>query len=172
MARRKLIWFLICVASLSTRVAAQHSGAYVFVAPVEVSRNGYTYWQGPFFQAGGGGEAALGSRFTLGGEATALLPRAQFGQTAGLLSIGPYFHFLPAQGKFDPFVTGGGAVLAGNGVGAMWYYGGGANYWFHRNIGLRVEFRDHVWAPEGSAFHFLGFRVGASFRFGQSSGHH
>jgi hypothetical protein len=63
---------------------------FVFVASASSSNNAYKYWQGPFVQMGGGGKWALGRRFTLRGDAAALIPREQYGQTAGLLSIGPF----------------------------------------------------------------------------------
>lgn len=162
----RLVWPLLLFSVLSTPAMAQHSGAYVFAGPVVVSSNYYTYWQGPFLHAGGGGEAGIGSHFTIGAEGGALMPRQRYGRSAGLLSAGPYFHFLRADRKIDPFVTAGGALLVSNGAGGLAYFGGGANYWFHNRAGARLEFRDHIWAPEGTAFHFLEFRAGLAFRFG------
>jgi hypothetical protein len=44
------------------------------------------------------------------------------------------------------------------------HYGGGLNYWLRRRIGLRFEFRHHIWSPEaGEAVHLVGFRVGVVF---------
>ena len=40
--------------------------------------------------------------------------------------------------------------------------GGGLNYWFRRNIGLRVEFRGYPGGVDLNSF--AEFRVGVSFR--------
>lgn len=154
--------FAICQAA-----AAQHSHGYVFAGAATIpGRSAFTFWQGDYVTLGGGGEGAIGQRFTVGGEVSALLSRrVLFGRNAGVLSVGPGFHFLPRDRKLDPFVNGGFASLVANGAGAMFYFGGGANYWFHRRIGLRFEFRDQVWTPEaGERIHFVGGRLGVSFR--------
>jgi hypothetical protein len=31
-------------------------------------------------------------------------------------------------------------------------------------VGLRLEFRDHVWSEDGDAVHFWGVRFGVTFR--------
>jgi hypothetical protein len=148
--------------------AAQHTHGYVFAGAATIpGRSAFTFWQGDYVTLGGGGEGALGRRCTVGGEASALLSRqALYGRSAGVFSVGPAFHFLPrGERKLDPFVNGGFALLAANGAGAMFYFGGGANYWFHRRIGLRFEFRDQVWTPEaGERIQFVGGRFGVSFR--------
>lgn len=148
--------------------AAQHSHGYVFAGAATIpGRSAFTFWQGDYVTLGGGGEGAIGQRFTVGGEVSALLSRqVLYGRNAGVLSVGPAFHFLPrGDRKLDPFVNGGFALLVANGAGAMFYFGGGANYWFHRRVGLRLEFRDQVWTPEaGERIHFVGGRLGVSFR--------
>ena len=81
------------------------------------------------------------------------------------LMTAPAPHLLPrSDRKPDPFISGGVSLLVSKGAGGLFYYGGGANYWFRDRIGLRVEFRDHVWSPEGTALHFAGVRIGLSFR--------
>lgn len=67
--------------------------------------------------------------------------------------------------RSDPFVDGGLSVLFGRGSGVAVHYGAGLNYWVRRRIGLRLEFRHHLWSPEaGEAIHLVGFRIGLAFR--------
>ena len=147
---------------------AQHTQAYVFAGSSTIpGPTAYTYWHGSYLHAGGGGEGGIGKRFTVGGEAGLLVSTASTdGRNAGVLSVGPAFHFFSRDGrKLDPFVAAGFSLLVSTGAGGMGYFGGGANYWFHRRIGLRLEFRDHVWSPEsGEVLHFVGGRFGICFR--------
>jgi hypothetical protein len=146
---------------------AQHTGAYVFAGASNAGKTAFTYWHDNYIHAGAGGEKGIGNRFTLGGEAGALISLAEtYRRHAAILSFGPALHFFPREPrKLDPFVTGGVSLLATQGFGGMVFWGGGANYWFHNRIGLRLEFRDHVWTPEsGETIHFIGGRIGFSFR--------
>jgi hypothetical protein len=36
--------------------------------------------------------------------------------------------------------------------------------WLKPKVGLRVEFRDHIWSDEGYTVHFWGARFGVTFR--------
>ncbi len=148
-------------------VPAQHTQGYVFAGPTTIpGPTAYTYWHGNYLHVGGGGEGGIGKRFSLGGEAGLLVSTAStYGRNAGVLSFGPAFHFFPSnERKLDPFVAAGVSAIVSNGAGGMWYIGGGANYWFHRRLGLRIEFRDHVWSPEsGEVLHFVGGRFGICF---------
>ena len=153
--------------ALSGAAAAQHTHGYFFAGASTIpGRQLYTYWHGNYLHLGGGGQAGLAQRFTLGGEGGALISTAEFyGRNAAILSFGPGFHFFRgSERKFDPFVSRGVSLLAGRGVGGMWYYAGGINYWFRSHLGLRMEYRDHVWSPEGTNLHFVGARVGLCFR--------
>ena len=147
--------------------AAQGSHGYAFVGATTIPGEPiYTYWQGNYVHAGGGVEGGIGKRLTVGGEVGALISvRETYGRSAALLSFGPGFHLVPrSDRKLDPFISAGVSLLVSRGAGTLFYYGGGANYWFRDRIGLRVEFRDHVWSPEGTALHFAGARIGLSFR--------
>jgi hypothetical protein len=147
--------------------AAQGSHGYVFVGATTIpGEPRYTYWQGTYVHAGGGVEGGIGKRFTVGGEIGALISVAEiYGRNGAFLSLGPGFHLVARSGrKLDPFISGGVSLLVSRGAGILFYYGGGTNYWFRDRIGLRVEFRDHVWSPEGTALHFAGVRIGLSFR--------
>jgi hypothetical protein len=151
--------------------SAQQSGGYVYAfgGPVVVPRSAFTRWDGTFIHAGGGGEARLANRFGLGGELGVLKPVTnQYAITTGLGSVTPAYHFIrrDSKRKFDPFVDGGVSLLVGGGgAAAAVHYGGGVNYWVGRRLGLRFEFRHHLWSPEaGEAIHLIGFRIGVTFR--------
>lgn len=157
---------------LTSPAAAQMSSGYgyVFSGPVVVPKSAYTRWNGDFVHVGAGGEGRLTSRFALGGEIGVLKPVTnQYAITTGLGSVTPAFHFVSkdTKGRFDPFVEGGLSLLVGRGGAIAFHYGGGVNYWLRRRIGLRFEFRDHVWSPEsGETVHMVGFRVGIVFGAG------
>ena len=149
--------------ALSQAAAAQHTNAYFFAGGSTIpGRTLFTYWHGQYLHIGGGAEAGMGERFTLGGEVGALLSTAaNFRRNALVASFGPGFHLFPrSERKLDPFIAGGASLLAGSGAGGMFYYGGGANYWFNSRLGLRLECRDHVWSPEATRIHFVGARIG------------
>lgn len=164
--------FLTTLVFLWTSVAAsaQPSGnyGYVFGGPVVVPRSAFTRWDGTFVHVGGGAEGRLSNRFALGGELGVLKPVTnRDAVTTGLASVTPAYHFISRDSdrKSDPFVDGGLSILFGRGSGAAIHYGGGLNYWVRRRIGLRLEFRHHVWSPEGGeAIHLVGFRIGLAFR--------
>jgi hypothetical protein len=166
----KVILGIVVLLASCIVASAQQSGSYVYAVtgPVVVPRSAFTRWDGTFIHAGGGGEARLTNRFGLGGELGVLKPVTnQYAITTGLASVTPAYHFI-ARGSnrtIDPFVNGGFSVLFGSGAGAAIHYGGGLNYWVRPRLGLRFEFRHHLWSPEaGEAVHLIGFRVGVTFR--------
>jgi hypothetical protein len=67
-----------------------------------------------------------------------------------------------AGGKFVPFVTAG--YTAANLQENQFNLGGGVDNWFKRNIGLRVEFRDHIVPGHTGGLNFAGFRGGIVWR--------
>jgi hypothetical protein len=168
----KVIVGMLFMLLASLPASAQISSGYVYLfgGPVVVPRSAYTRWNGDFVHVGGGGEGHLTDRFALGGEIGVLKPTTnQYAITTGLASITPAFHFIrkDSKRKFDPFVDGGLSLLAGRGAGFAIHYGGGTNYWLRRRIGLRFEFRDHIWSVEaGEAVHLVDFRVGVVFGTG------
>ena len=166
----KVILSVLALMFFPIAASAQPSGnyGYAFGGPVVVPRSAFTRWDGTFIHVGGGGEARLTNRFGLGGELGVLKPVTnQYAITTGLASVTPAYHFF-ARGSnrtFDAFVNGGFSVLFGSGAGAAIHYGGGLNYWVRRRLGLRFEFRHHLWSPEaGETIHLIGFRVGLAFR--------
>lgn len=154
----------------SVAASAQPSGnyGYVFGGPVVVPQSAFTRWDGSFVHVGGGGEGRLTDRFGMGGELGVLKPVTNRDAiTTGLASVTPAYHLIPRNSnrKADPFVDAGLSVLFGRGSGVAVHYGGGLNYWVRRRIGLRLEFRHHLWSPEaGEAIHLVGFRIGLTFR--------
>jgi len=145
---------------------AQHSQGYLFAGPLTTAGSIYTYWGGNYVNLGGGGEAALGRSFTLGGEVAGLIStRERFARNAAVLTVGPACHFVSRSArKLDPFVAGGFSLLVSRGVQPALAIGAGANYWFQERLGLRLEFRDHIWASEGATIQFYGARFGLAFR--------
>lgn len=167
-----LLMALLVLLNLSVAALAQQyrSYGYGFTGPLVVPKSAFTRWDGTFIHLGGGGEAALARRFGLGAEIGALKPLTnRYAISTGLASVSPTYHFLGtgSQRKFDPFTTGGFSVLFAGGAGAAIHYGGGMNYWLRSRLGLRVEFRDHLWSPEsGESVHLIDFRFGVVFRVG------
>ena len=165
----KRLYLMLVLAFIPFVASAQQSPnyAFAFAGPVVVPKSFYTRWNGDFIHVGGGGEGRLTDRFALGGEVGVMKPITnQYAVTTGVASVTPAWHFVSAESKtrLDPFVDGGLSLLIGKGGAFALHYGGGTNYWLGRRIGLRFEFRDHVWSPEGGEYvHLVGFRVGILF---------
>lgn len=165
MAKILLGALAVLITSLPAPAEVPGDYAYVFAGPVIVPKSAYTRWDGDFIHVGGGGEGRLTDRFALGGEVGVFKPITnQYAVTTGQVSGTPAFHFLSRHGKskVDPFVDGGLSLLFGRGGALAVHYGGGVNYWLTRRVGLRVEFRHHIWS-EGSAVHMVGLRLGVVF---------
>ena len=158
---------IMLLASLPANAQISGSYVYVFGGPVVVPQSAYTRWNGDFVHVGGGGEGRVTGRFALGGEIGVLKPTTnQYAITTAVASVTPAFHFISkdSERKFDPFVNGGFSLLVGRGGAIAVHYGGGVNYWIRRRIGLRFEFRHHLWSPEsGEVVHLVGVRVGIVF---------
>jgi len=128
---------------------------YVFFAPgVETpGRNGIAHM-------GGGGEL-LFNALGVGAEIGYQTPIRSFGNGIGVFSPNVAYHFM--GGKLSPFVTGGYSLFFRSGHANGYNFGGGVNYWMLDRTALRLEVRDNV-LPGYRDVHFLGFRVGLSFR--------
>ena len=112
----------------------------------------------------GGGEGLLKGGFGMGGEVGYLAPFEGAGNGFGILSVNPSYHFLKASAsrKLVPFVTGGFSLGFRNGSSSGGgNFGGGVQYWMKDHLGLRVEFRDHIFSSDSPQF--LQFRVGLTF---------
>ena len=147
--------------ALGASALAQSTNGYVFFAPGGVSVAGHT---GMTLQAGAGADVILGKGVGVGAEISALGPRDSLADSVGMFSANGSFHFIREKGrKVDPFVTGGYTLMFRSGTANMVNFGAGANYWFHNRLGLRVEFRDHVFT-QTARVHYWGVRLGLSFR--------
>ena len=164
----RIIFSLVVLLAWCRAASAQQFGSYVYAVagPVVVPRSDLTRWNGSFVYAGGGGEARFTDRFGLGGDVGVLNPVTNpFAITAGLAAVTPAYHFMSKDSnlKIDPFLNGGVSVLFTSGSVSLppVHYGGGLNYRVRRNLGVRFEFRHHLWNPEsGSTVHLVAFRAG------------
>ena len=111
---------------------------------------------------GGGGEFLVHKGFSLGGEIGYLSPLGDPGDGIGILSTNVGYHFVKPDHKLVPFVTGGFSLAFRNGASGGGNFGGGVQYWIKPRVGLRVEFRDHIFSSDSP--HLYGVRVGISFR--------
>ncbi len=159
----RLSYTLAFLVLVSSTAFAQGSNGYLFAGATKPHNSVFTRYQNSFAHIGGGGEAAVGRRIGLGGELGALIATDNRSRTVGLASIGPYFHFPTSNSRIDPFVTGGYSIVFQSGAGHLWHAGGGINFWMHRRVGFRAEFRDHVWLT-GEGLQLLDFRFGIVLR--------
>lgn len=123
---------------------------------------GATAGNSTIFHAGGGGEAILYKGLGVGAEAGAF--GSFSGGDGGIFSVNGNYHFqnTGSPQKLVPFVTAGYTLLGPSDETNLFNFGGGVNYWAKERVGLRVEFRDHVF-PNGSE-HLFNVRVGITFR--------
>lgn len=153
---------LLFLAAFAGNLQAQRSNGYIFFAPGGATCCGYT---GMTLHAGVGGEGILGKGIGLGAELGALGVRENFSDSViGVFSPNGYYHFVHRkETTLDPFVTGGYTLVFRNGHANLFNFGGGVNYWFTSRLGLRMEFRDHVWSEDNANLHYWGFRFGLLF---------
>jgi hypothetical protein len=111
---------------------------------------------------GGSGEALPYKGFGVGGEVGGLVALQEPGGGLGLISANGSYHF-NRQRKVAPFLTGGYSCMWGNGQRNLANFGAGVNYWIRERLGIRFEFRDHLYLDDSNR-HLLGFRVGVVFR--------
>jgi hypothetical protein len=121
---------------------------------------------GAFVHVGGGGEGLLYKGFGMGAELGYFAPASDVsGNGLGILSVNPVYHFrnASASNKVVPFVTGGVSLGFRDGASSVGgNFGGGVQYWFKEKVGLRVEYRTHVFSSDRPFLH--GIRAGISFR--------
>jgi hypothetical protein len=153
-----LLWSFTCAAA----VHAQESNTYLFVAPGAVSGGSQIQRT---YQLGGGMERLLNTHFGVGAELSSILPPDHIQKnTRGVFGLDAILPFTDER-PFMPFATAGYAFLFHGLTANLVTYGGGIQYWYQENRGLRLEVRDQVWAngPTG-ALHYWGIRVGLTFR--------
>jgi hypothetical protein len=114
------------------------------------------------FAVGAGGEGLVYKGLGLGAEIGYIAPFRAGGSGIGILSPDVSYHFQRPNSKLVPFVTGGYSLAFRGGVSSSGgNFGGGVQYWIKDHLGLRFEFRDHVFSSDSP--HFYQFRVGLSF---------
>lgn len=110
---------------------------------------------------GGGAELNVLQGLTIGAEYGAIIFTQEGAEGVSILSVNGGYHFFKPGSvqKVVPFVSGGYSAGIGNGAtssGAN--FGGGITYWVGDKLGLRFEFRDHVFSSDNP--HWYVFRVG------------
>jgi len=164
----RIILGLFLLLAWSEAASAQQLTTYVFgvAGPVFVPQSAFTRWNGTFLYAGGGIESRIGKTFAMGGDG-GILSKSR--NTTGMAAATPAFHFKAedSPGRFDPFINGGVSILFNtNSVSTpMVHFGGGINYSMNRRLGMRLEYRHHLWSPEAEEWVQL-----AAFRFGMVFG--
>jgi hypothetical protein len=159
---KRLVFTLFLLAFLSSAALAQSSDArgwgYVFGGV-----GGRSEANAVSLHVGGGGEGLLYKGFGVGGEIGYFAPFESAGDGFGLASANIGYHFkMKSSPKVVPFVTGGYSVAFRNGSSSGGNIGGGVQYWAKDKVGLRFEFRDHIFSSDSP--HIYSFRVGLSFR--------
>ena len=113
---------------------------------------------------GGGVEGTLYKGLGAGIELGYLGPMEAMQDGIGMLSVdGAYYFRTKTSTKVVPFVNAGYTLAFREGVLNAINFGGGIQYWFHKRIGLRLEFRDHI-APMEPDTHLWNFRIGMALR--------
>ena len=115
---------------------------------------------------GGGGDAIFADAVGIGAEIGYLNSFEEDSEGVGVFSVNGSYHFGGGSpsGKVRPFVTGGYTLGFRDGHANLFNVGGGVNFWLKPKVGLRVEFRDHIWVEDNDTLQFLGVRVGVTFR--------
>jgi hypothetical protein len=119
-------------------------------------------------QIGGGVDALIHKGIGVGVEFVRNKERENLELGFNIFSANGSFHLLGggASDKFDPFATGGYSRLLGPGVGVnALNFGGGFNYWLTNKVGMRFEFRDHVFSAGNTTSNLYGLRGGVAFAF-------
>jgi hypothetical protein len=131
-------------------------------------------------QLGGGGEALLYKGLGIGAELSSVQMTQRFASTGldfgngtGLFSLDGAYHFARNH-KWSPFLSVGYSYGFAEKINLI-NFGGGVNYWFHHRIGLRLEFRDHLYHKDYNSLvssnwtnsdrnQIAAIRIGLSFR--------
>lgn len=141
---------------------------FVCLQPLAAQTHGYAF-AGPAFNGSGmdgafrygmGAGFKIAPHVTAGGEVGGIRDNGSGVVVSGNLGVHLRRH---VESGLDPFVTGGVTGLrVGGESGAYANFGGGANYWLRRHVGVRAEFRTY---PGGQDLNsFSEFRFGISLR--------
>jgi hypothetical protein len=155
-----LLFVLLCCGKAN----AQNAMGFAYFAPGAESPVGSTGGTRHAYGLGGGGELLFAPHFSGGAEIGALVPgQGKTANTVGIFSATGNVHLLRDK-PFDPFLTAGYSMVfrdfTSNGVS----FGGGMNYWFRENVGLRLEGRDTYAKLQGIPTHLWEIRIGFTFR--------
>ena len=157
---RRIVLLLFVLALTPAITEAQSSDkkgwGYLFGGPGGASGGGDV-----FLHVGGGGEGLVYGGLGVGGELGYFTPFNDLGDGIGLASVNLSGHF-NRKAKVSPFITGGFSAAFRNGASGGGNFGGGVHYWVSDNVGMRFEFRDHIFSSDSA--HLFSFRVGISFR--------
>jgi hypothetical protein len=140
-------------------VDARRGWFYGFFAPGGMSDGGPAT-----LHAGGGGEALIARGFGIGAELGYFARARDAGHGYGLGSLNLSYHFggRDPEQKTVPFITAGGsAVFHGGRTQGGANIGGGIQYWMRERLGLRFEYRSHIFSSDSS--HAYEFRFGLAF---------
>lgn len=148
---------LIQAVAFAQNPSDRRAWGYVFGGVGGNSGGGST----PSFSVGAGGEGLVYKGLGLGAEIGYLAPFQASGDGIGLFSANGSYHFRKPKSKLVPFVTGGYSAAFRSFASSGGNFGGGVQYWIKDHLGLRFEFRDHVFSSDSP--HFFQFRVGLSF---------
>ncbi len=135
-----------------------HGQGYLFLAPGAYAAYSEAVSTMHF---GGGGEAFLYRGLAAGAEIGGFWA-LRGSDLLGVLSANGSYHFSRDR-KISPFLTGGYSRIWGAGSRNMVNFGCGINWWLGERKGIRLEFRDHIYA-EGSNRQIAEFRIGFAFR--------
>lgn len=157
----RVMRFVLAAAALLITTAAaqaQSSHGYIFAGPGGASNGGTQSGA----QAGGGFEVMARRYIGVGAEGGWTGSFQRFGSGVAFVSPNGYFHFAGDRlSGVDPYVTAGYTLLfrdnfSKNAVN----YGVGLNWWTRDDLGVKLEFRDHV----GNDRHYWAIRFGLTFR--------
>ncbi len=146
-------------AQIDTEEAEHSAGGFVFFAPGAVIEGGHT---SGVAAVGGGADGWFPNGLGVIVEGGYLFNTSHFGNGAGSFSPGVAYRFNTAK-KTQPFVTCGYTLAFREGLANVVHFGGGVTHWFKEGLGLRLEFRDQIFADYTKA-QFVQVRVGLAFR--------
>ena len=160
----KIFFRLLLVATVFLIVAvetapAQRTHAYVFAAPGAARASGDSTG---FLHAGGGFELALPLRVGVGGELGFVGSFSSLTKPDRVASVSGYRHFA-TPGRLDPYLVGGYSALIHHDTANGFHFGLGANLPLLGRLGLKFEFRGHVFSENALTSHLWQGRFALTF---------
>lgn len=136
---------------------------YVYFAPGVESFDGESVGT---MHIGFGGERFFSRYLGAGADAGYVAPYRSFKDGIGTFSPNfvARFRAKDSETKAEPFVTAGYTLFFRQGTANGANFGGGVNWWFKERVGLRFEVRDNVLIDSNLTAHFVGGRIGLTFR--------